>query len=86
MKTILQYIAFVIYKIKFINFCEIVRSKNYVLFSKTFKAFVHCTAYLFSNFNSCLERLCEGVGPTPRKYDSCDSTVAIIYGLFTEKG
>ena len=35
------------------------------------------TVYLSYNFNNCSERLCEGIGQTLRKDDSCDSTLAI---------
>ena len=35
------------------------------------------SVYHSSNFNSCSERLCEGIGQTLRKDDSCDRTLAI---------
>ena len=36
-------------------------------------ALVNCL-YFSSNFNSCCQRLCEGIGPDLRKDDSCDRT------------
>ena len=41
------------------------------------------SVYHSSNFNSCSERLCEGIGQTLRKDDSCDRTLAIYIQLFT---
>ena len=35
------------------------------------------SVYHSSNFNSCSERLCEGIGQTLRKDDSCDRTLAM---------
>ena len=35
-------------------------------------------AELADNRDSCSERLCEGIGQTLRKDDSCDSTLAIV--------
>ena len=37
---------------------------------------------LSSNFDSCPKRLCEGIGQTLRKDDSCNSTLAIYIKLF----
>ena len=46
---------------------------------------VYTLTYIFcSNFNSCSKRLCEGKGPSLRKDDSCDSTLATYNELFID--
>ena len=53
-------------------------ARNQELFKSQWQ-FTQWTAYISSNFNSCSERLCEGIGQTSRKDDS---TLAICVQLF----
>ena len=38
--------------------------------------------YLSAKINSCLKRLCEGIGQTLRKDDCCERLCALLHGLF----
>ena len=88
MQTILYSILSSI-KLYLLNFVQLFDQTNYGGFFSPkqglakikvfFKSQCQCTytIYISYNFNSCSERLCEGIGQNPREDDNCDNTLAM---------